>query len=272
MGKRKDIAGGRFGYLTAIAPVGIDKHGSVIWECKCDCGNVHKAVTCALTGGHTQSCGCQHHPKKHGDSRKRLFSIHQGMKQRCYNQRDDSYPNYGGRGITICDEWLNSYEAFRDWALNNGYEDNLTIERTDNEKGYCPENCIWITRAEQNRNQRKTHHVYIDGEKVTLPMLAEAVGLSDANIVSRYSEGVRGLDLIRVANRAGQQISVEIDGIKYENLKRLSEKTGITRKTLSYRYRRGKRGNDLIAPPKRKKLIQNGNSEMSSRSIVVTNT
>lgn len=91
---------------------------------------------------------------KHGFNKKRVAATWNGMKARCYNKNSKAYPTYGGRGITICDEWLSDNTTFFNWAMSNGYADNLTIERDDVNKGYCPSNCRWIPKEEQGRNTR----------------------------------------------------------------------------------------------------------------------
>lgn len=113
----------------------------------------------------------------HGEGNSRLYHAWSAMKQRCSNPNNRKYDSYGGRGITVCDEWANSYLAFKKWAIENGYSDCLTIDRIDNEKGYSPDNCRWITNKDQQRNKRNNRLVTINGETKTLAEWSEISGI-----------------------------------------------------------------------------------------------
>ena len=163
MGKLIDLTGQRFGRLTVIeraedyiSPQGI-KH--VRWCCRCDCGNAHTVAGLDLRRGKTISCGCFHNEllsarvTSHKKCDTRLYRIWKNMRNRCYDPQNNRYYRYGGRGITVCEEWLHDFKAFYDWAMANGYQDDLSIDRIDNDKGYSPDNCRWETAKEQNRNK-----------------------------------------------------------------------------------------------------------------------
>lgn len=174
MTRRKDITGQQFGKLTAVRCIGSDKHGA-IWECVCDCGKTLAVPSRHLVSGNTKSCGhWQGRPGadspnyKHGASRSRLHVIWANMKQRCFNPKAHEFSAYGGRGITVRPEWLHDFKAFQNWALTHGYQDDLTIDRIDNDKGYSPDNCRWATMEEQCQNKRPSR-LWTRKKKAALP-------------------------------------------------------------------------------------------------------
>ena len=163
--KRIDLTDKRIGGLTVIRPLSLSSYRQLKWECRCDCGNVVNVAGVSLRNGDTKSCGCyrrdvsRKRQTKHGaydgrTKRERLYNIYSDMRQRCLDPNSAAYKYYGGRGITICNEWLDSYVAFRSWALSNGYSDSLSIDRINNDGNYEPSNCRWADAFTQARNKR----------------------------------------------------------------------------------------------------------------------
>lgn len=147
-------AGQKHNYLT------IKEYADGYFTCVCDCGRETRVKPTNLFDGKVKTCGnkdCEYfyslNYQADGLSSERLYGIWHGMKARCYNPSSTSYETYGGRGIGICQEWRENYKVFREWALSHGYADDLSIDRIDNDGGYHPENCRWITIAEQQTNK-----------------------------------------------------------------------------------------------------------------------
>ena len=162
-----DLIGERFFHLLVVEKAHRDNRRRY-WKCLCDCGNYCYHTADQLKKGSYKSCGCK--KIKHGLTHSRIRSIYVDMIRRCYNPKDTAYKNYGGRGITICDEWLgeNGLINFNEWARNNGYAENLTIDRIDNNGNYEPNNCRWATYRQQANNRRTNIFVTHNGETHTL--------------------------------------------------------------------------------------------------------
>lgn len=181
--KVKDLTTHNFGRLTALHRLHNTK-GKTKWLCVCDCGNFTVVQSYDLTSGHTKSCGCLNRELvykrsiSHGNSNERLYNIYYNMRSRCYNNTDKNYKYYCGRGIEVCKEWLNDFQTFYDWAINNGYNDTLTIDRIDNNKGYSPSNCRWVTNKEQQRNKRNNRNITINGDTRCLKEWCEILNLN----------------------------------------------------------------------------------------------
>ena len=199
MGKFVDLTGQTFNRLTVIEKTDKrDSSGSVIWLCRCVCGNMVEQRGRSLTSGHTKSCGCWHRERSsvfakeylrtHGLRSHRLYTTWEHMKQRCYNKNNKDYKNYGARGIIVCDEWLDDFMIFYNWAISNGYDDELTIDRIDVNGDYEPSNCRWATQEEQNNNKRSHHKLTYNGETLTLAQWAKRINISYDTLERRINK------------------------------------------------------------------------------------
>lgn len=184
MPKLIDLTGKRFGRLTVVERG--QTTSNTMWRCKCDCGNETIVAYGNLKSGRTKSCGCLYN-ERHGKSHTRLYSIWVGMKTRCNNPNHHEWSNYGGRGIAICDEWQNDFISFYNWAMYNGYADNLTLDRKDNNKGYSPENCRWSTNKEQQNNRRSNHTITYNGKTQTIKQWADELGIPRITLQNRIT-------------------------------------------------------------------------------------
>ena len=183
--KAEDYIGKKFNKLTVLEIDHRDKYGTAFAKCKCDCGNVCIATISGLRKGNNKSCGCMLKQVRrdiaknrkdqtvHGGAHTRLYRIWHGMRVRCHAKGKRDGKHYADRGITICREWDESFEVFRDWALANGCRDDLSIDRIDVNGNYEPNNCRWATSVEQGRNRRNTLYVEYNGKRVTLKEVCE---------------------------------------------------------------------------------------------------
>ena len=194
MSAKIDMKGRRIGRLTVIREA--EKQGGhIMWLCKCDCGKEVIATGDNLRRGCYKSCGCYSADRlsemrtKHKMSNTRLYREWAQMKGRCYYKKYINYDCYGERGITVCAEWKDDFSCFMKWALSNGYNDNLTLDRIDNNKGYSPDNCRWITGKEQANNRRNNHYVTYNGITKTISQWSESSGINYWCLRSRIANG-----------------------------------------------------------------------------------
>ena len=185
MSKQEDLRGMKFHKLTVISKTGSKSH-QTMWLCVCDCGNKTEVAKGNLISGHTKSCGCMKHQESkqrtHGKSKSRLYYIWRDMLNRCYNKSVSDYPNYGGRGIVICEEWKEDFQAFYDWSMTNGYNPDAkrgiyTLDRKDVDKDYSPSNCRWVNVKTQQNNRRNNVRIEYNGTIYTLAQLSEVTGV-----------------------------------------------------------------------------------------------
>ena len=190
-----DLTGKRFGRLVVIRPSARDKYGSVVWECKCDCGMICHKRGALLRKGSTKSCGCLAREisssvhRSHGDTGTKLYKMWRGMHDRCKSGKGSHFKNYKNRGITVCTEWEKDYSAFKKWAINNGYTEGLTIDRIDNNKGYSPDNCRLVNNIVQANNKRTNKLIEYDGEIHTIAEWERKIGWLSGTLRDRLRHG-----------------------------------------------------------------------------------
>ena len=182
-----DMTGMKINMWTVLECVGKNRYGSYMWKCRCDCGTERIVEGSSVRTGTSAGCGCtrKKHNRgnlKHGGKKERLYAVWRSMKDRCLNPNNKYYDRYGGRGISIYHEWMD-YAQFRDWAFSSGYDKNApyrvcTIDRIDNDRDYCPDNCRWVTQKEQDNN-RSSNHIITNssGESKTLSEWSAITGI-----------------------------------------------------------------------------------------------
>lgn len=191
-----DITGQKFNRLTVIEYYKQDKNRCTLWKCKCDCGKIVIVRGVHLKNGHTKSCGCYAKETtkqlnyKNGLSNTRLYYTYRNMLNRCYRDKDINHKYYKDKGIRVDAEWLgkDGFINFSNWALNNGYNEKLTLDRIDNNKNYCPENCRWVDRYVQANNKTNNYYLIVNGIKDTVGNHARNLGISYWNLL-HYAKG-----------------------------------------------------------------------------------
>lgn len=193
-----DLTGQRFGRLVVLRQFPTEKGEVLKWECVCDCGKTAVVKGTSLRYGSTRSCGClraEHEaPKADAYHRQRLYGVWNGMMQRCFYKNHASYYRYGGRGITVCEEWKD-YANFRKWAYANGYDENhgtkdCSLDRINNDGDYCPENCRWVDRKTQNNNRSGSVLYEYLGRKMSVSEISELVGVGRTGLSKRLKQGI----------------------------------------------------------------------------------
>ena len=191
------MIGKKYGRLTVL-DIDVEKSKQTkrcYLICKCDCGITKSMRSDYVRRNHIVSCGCYSRELldksrvKHGLSRHPLFKEWTGVKDRCYNKNCKQFKDYGGRGITVCDEWIHDAAAFINWCLSHGYEKDLTLDRIDNNKGYSPDNCRWTTRKIQANNTRRNHFITYKSETHTVHEWADKLHLNYSVLSHRLARG-----------------------------------------------------------------------------------
>lgn len=206
-----DLRDKRFGKLIAKEPIGLNNHKEMKWLCFCDCGNTHTTTSNLLRKGITTQCRvCAikqigEKNKKHEVVSKRLYRCYANIKTRCTNKKQDPYNRYINRGIDMCEEWKQSYVSFQDWAIKNGYSDNLTIDRIDNNGDYEPNNCRWVDRKVQSNNRRTNRILEYKEEKDTISNWSSRLKIPYHYIQYRLKKELSLEDIVNEFNNTGHK-------------------------------------------------------------------
>lgn len=211
MGRKAiDLTGYKKEKIEVIGQAGRNKSGNILWKYQCSCGKTGKATASNIKK--MESCGClnkvrgkeffHNYNTTHGESRTRIYHIWGNMINRTSNKKDKSYKNYGDRGITVCEEWKD-FLQFKEWALANGYQETLTLDRMDNEKGYYPSNCRWADRAVQDNNKRQSVKLEYAGKVKTIDQWAKEYNINRSTIVHRLDKGMTIKEAIETPVKGG---------------------------------------------------------------------
>lgn len=207
----KDLTGMKFGRLTVIERAE-NRNNRVHWNCICECGNTCSVMSKHLISGHTRSCGCLNNffnrAGTHKMTNTAIYQTWSDIKKRCFNPNCECFKNYGGRGITICDEWKNNFVAFYDYVskLEHFGEEGYTLDRIDNNGNYEPNNLRWANWKTQCGNTRRNHFVEYNGEKILITHAAAQIGISATALRARIKKGDTGERLFRPAEHSGRSI------------------------------------------------------------------
>ena len=187
MSKLINLTGKTYGNLVVIKINGRNEYKQIIWECRCKCGNIIDVPGYRLRYNQTKSCGCLKRKRliTHGSTNTHIYNTWWNMKRRCYNQNNPYYKNYGGRGIKVCDEWLNDFTKFKEWSLSNGYTDTLTLDRKDVNGDYEPNNCRWVNNVVQQNNRRNNRYITYNNQTKTIAQWCRIIGIPRSTLYKR---------------------------------------------------------------------------------------
>ena len=253
MGSRIDLTGKEFGKLTVLE-YAYTKNCKAYWKCLCDCGKICIVPAGTLLNGTARSCGCNRKESmrkvatKHGLRDTRLYSIWCNMKQRCYNEKSNRYERYGARGITVCDEWLNDPEAFINWALENGYNDTLSINRINNDLGYSPSNCNWVDNKEQSNNRSSNHLITYNGKTMNMTQWAQEIGIDRKTLSDRIQSGWSVEKALTTPPKQCAPATLTWNG-ETHNYAEWSRITGISADTILKRVKKGLSPEEILTKP-----------------------
>lgn len=193
--RREDLTGKRFGRLTVLEHDYVDYNGISFWRCICDCGNETVVRSTSLKNGMTKSCGCYRRDQsiqrstKHGLCDHPLYIVWTDMKRRCHNENEPCWYRYGGRGITVCDEWINDFKTFYNWAIEHGWESGSTLDRRDNDEGYNPYNCRFVDEVTQANNRSSNRLIKYSNETNTIAEWATIFNINYFTLRARINRG-----------------------------------------------------------------------------------
>jgi hypothetical protein len=197
-----NLKGQKFNRLLVVDIYDKNKSGSYRYICKCDCGKETIVQSSKLKIGWTKSCGCLQKEivsakgTKHKLCNHKLYGVFNSMKERCYNEKNIRFKNYGNRGVIICDEWRKDFKSFYDWAIDNGYKEGLQIDRIDVNGNYKPSNCRFISFKDNMNNTTRNVWIELDGIKKTAAQWGEKTNINGIAIAQRVREGKTGLEAI----------------------------------------------------------------------------
>lgn len=229
-----DMAGRRFSGVTGVRRVGTCGSRDALWEFRCDCGNLFEANGYYVRAGKVISCpDCARKrvslsSRKHGLTNSPEYSVWTDIKSRCHNKNSTSYPRYGGRGISVCQRWRDSFETFLGDMGKRPSSDH-SIDRIDNNRDYCPSNCRWATRGEQANNKRNNIYITINGDTRSMSQWAREYGVLTATASLRYKQGLRGEAVFRTRVK-----QITFGGIT-DTISGWSRRTGIKQTTIAQR-------------------------------------